>query len=438
MKKIAYPKTHSQKERDMTSQPKSPQKYPLSFKISSLFLLISLLCMGFPNGVSADEPPIWPEECQVGSLPGNDPDYPQAQITLTCLPQPWNGYLVVYAHGYVAPQKELALPVEELGQARLPDGQSIIDILLSLGFAFATTSYHKNGYAPEQAVPDINALVDYFNTQVAPHPADKVLITGASEGGLVTTMLLERFAGRYSGGLAMCGPVGGAPYQLDYVGDFRVVFDYFFPDVFPFGAADVPENAYLDWESVYAPAIEKAILGSASKRLQLFIITKAPWVPGEPETAVVTAHTLLRYSVVGTNDLKQLAGGVMPYNNIGRKYRGSFNDPRLNKKVERVAGDTSYLYDYYQTTGRLEIPLVTLHTLIDGAVPFRHELIYLDRVKNVGRSHYLTVLPVVRDGHCNFKPEEVLGAFALLFLQVGLKEADALMPYIQSLPEPLQ
>ncbi len=422
----------------MTSKSKPPQKYSRSFRMLSLFLLISLLCLTFPNAVSADEPPIWPEECQVGSLPSNDPDYPQDQITLTCLPQLWNGYLVVYAHGYVAPQAELALPVEELGQVELPDGQSMIDVLLSLGFAFATTSYHKNGYAPEQAVPDINALVDHFNTQIAPHPASKVLITGASEGGLVTTMLVEQYAEKYAGGMAMCGPVGGAPYQLDYVGDFRVVFDYFFPSVFPFGAADVPENAYLDWESTYAPAIQKAILGSASTRLQLFIITKAPWVPGEPETAVVTAHTLLRYSIVGTNDLKQLAGGVMPYNNSGRKYRGSFNDSRLNKKVERVAGDTSYLYDYYQTKGNLGIPLVTLHTLIDGAVPFRHELIYLDRVNKAGRSQYLTVLPVVRDGHCNFKAEEVLGAFALLFLQVGLKEADALMPYIESLPEPME
>lgn len=422
----------------MAKKASSPHRYPFAFKTVNLFLILSLLCFAYPESASADETPIWPEECKVGSLPSGDPDYPQDQITLLCLPQVWNGALVVYAHGYIAPQEELALPVEELGQAKLPDGQSIIDVLLSLGFAFATTSYHKNGFAVEQAVPDINALVDHFNANVAPQPASKVFITGASEGGLVTTMLVEQYSDRYAGGLAMCGPIGGAPYQLDYVGDFRVVFDYFFPKVFPFGAANVPEDAYLDWESVYAPAVKKAILGNTSKRLQLFIVTKAPWAPGDPKSAVVTAQTLLRYSIVGTNDLKQLAGGVMPYNNIGRRYRGSLDDSRLNKKVERVAGDKSYLYDYYQTTGKLQIPLVTLHTLIDGAVPFRHEVVYFDRVKSAGRLRNLTVLPVVRDGHCNFKAEEVLGAFALLFLQTGLKEADALMPYIESLPEPMK
>ena len=201
---------------------------------------------------------------------------------------------------------------------------------------------------------------------------------------------------------------------------------------------DVPEDAYLDWEDIYAPAVEKAILGNSFKRLQLFLVTLAPWLPGEPRTAVTTAQTLLRYSIVGTNDLKQLNDSEMPYNNIGRNYRGSFNDRRLNKKVERVAGDTAYLYHYYQTTGQLEIPLVTLHTLIDGAVPYRHELKYLDLVKKNGSNRYLTVLPVLRDGHCNFKAEEVLGAFALLFLQSGLEEADALTPYLESLPAPEQ
>jgi pimeloyl-ACP methyl ester carboxylesterase len=414
----------------------SRQKAP--FKVFCILCLSSLLAMSWPVVVQADENSPWPEGCTEGSLPVSDQDDSSHQLILTCLPKNWNGYLVVYAHGYVSPQLDLALPVEELGQGTLPDGQSIIDVLMSLGFAFATSSYHKNGYAIEQASPDINALVHHFESNVAPAPAEKVFITGGSEGGLLTTMLVEKYPEIYDGGLAMCGPIGGAPYQIDYVGDFRVVFDYFYPNVFDFGAADVPLEAYKDWEEVYAPAVRSAILGSTVKRAQLFNVTQAPWVPWEADTAVTTAQTLLRYSVVGTNDLKVLAGGEMPYNNDGRKYKGSLNDRRLNKKVERVYGDTDYLYEYYQTTGDLQRPLVTLHTLLDGAVPFRHELIYFDRVNKKGRSEYLTILPVVRYGHCTFEPAEVLGAFALLFIQSGLQDVDALMPYLESLPEPME
>ena len=33
--------------------------------------------------------------------------------------------------------------------------------------------------------------------------------------------------------LALCGPVGDFAGQIDYLGDFRVLFDYFFPGVIP-------------------------------------------------------------------------------------------------------------------------------------------------------------------------------------------------------------
>jgi hypothetical protein len=82
-------------------------------------------------------------------------------------------------------------------------------------------------------------------------------------------MLLERHPGKYDAGLALCAPVGGAPDLIRHAYDFRVVFDYFFPTMFtfppnqpgeqPFGAADVPENAFLFWETVYVPRIVAAL-----------------------------------------------------------------------------------------------------------------------------------------------------------------------------------
>ncbi|OGO17719.1 MAG: hypothetical protein A2Z14_03270 [Chloroflexi bacterium RBG_16_48_8] len=419
----------------MNTNPESPRWWSKGFRI---LLLLSILFVTFPMTAVAEEPPPWPEGCTVGSLPSGDLDYPEDQIILTCLPDLWSGYLVVYAHGYVAPQAELALPVEELGLGTLPNGQSIIEMLMSMGFAFATTSYHKNGWAVEQAEEDILDLINYFEMDIAGKSASKILLAGASEGGLVTTMMIEKHPEVFDGGLAMCGPVAGAPYQMEYVGDFRVVFDYFFPNIFDFGATNVPEDAYLDWDSVYAPAIRSAIKNNHAKRFQLMTVTKAPWVGWDASTAVTTAQTLLRYSIVGTNDLIALSGGELPYNNIGRKYVGSWNDSKLNKKVERVAGDAAYLYEYYKTTGDLERPLVTLHTLLDGAVPFRHEIYYFDRVANKGRLPNLTVLPIAGYGHCAFKPYEILGAFALLFLQTGLENIEAIQPYIETLPEPMK
>jgi hypothetical protein len=74
-----------------------------------------------------------------------------------------------------------------------------------------------------------------------------------TEGGLVAIQLIEQHPDWFAAGLALCAPADGASKQIKDAADFRVVFDYFFPDVFPFGASNVPPDAFKDWETVYVP-----------------------------------------------------------------------------------------------------------------------------------------------------------------------------------------
>lgn len=308
----------------------------------------------------------------VGSLPSNDPKYPASQLTLICKPVAWNGNLIVYAHGYVPPQDPLALPLDEL---TLADGTFVPEAFLSLGFAFATSSYHKNGVATEQANHDLLDLITYFETSVPPGSLQRVFIVGASEGGLVAIQLLEQHPDRFDAGLALCAPAGGAPTHIEYAGDFRVVFDYFFPDVFPFGAFDVPANAFKDWETVYKPRISAAMTTNPSATTQLFNVTRAAADPADPASFIETAIGLLFFSISGTPDLIGTTGGI-PYDDRFTFYVGSHN-LALNRGVERIRGNGDaerYAQEFYQTTGKLNRPLVTLHTTLDPSVPFKHEL----------------------------------------------------------------
>lgn len=308
--------------------------------VSACALVVGL---SLPAVAHAQQSPPLPPGCQTGALPTGEPQYP-VQLILVCIPPlGWNGQLVVYAHGYVAPQADLALPLAELTLLDA-NGQPVFApaVLLSQGFAFATTSYRKNGYAIEQGGNDLNALAAHFKTLVPPGTLLKVYVVGASEGGLITTMLVERFPDTYHGGLALCGPVGGAPFQVKYLGDFRVVFDYFFPDVFPFGAANVPPNAFLNWQTPdptdndFVRAITTAILSNPNATDQLFNVTRAARDPLDPaNSAVTTAVGVLFYSIFGTNDLIATAGG-MPYDNRLTRYRGSADNRALNAGVERV------------------------------------------------------------------------------------------------------
>ena len=113
-----------------------------------------------------------PLPCQTGALPTSDPLHPEQLIMICVPPTGWNGQLVVYAHGYVPAQAPLALPLGELTLPEpivLPDGTpvtSVPEVLLAIGFAFATSSYSKNGYAVQQAGDNLNALVEHFKTLV--------------------------------------------------------------------------------------------------------------------------------------------------------------------------------------------------------------------------------------------------------------------------------
>ena len=91
---------------------------------------------------------------------------------------------------------------------------------------------------------------------------------------------------------------------------------------------------------------------------------------------------------------------------------------RLNLRVSRFAADAAAVQALrnYNTSGALQIPLVTLHTTADEAVPFRHELLYLAKVRPTGRGRFVP-LPVARYGHCNLTTQEILTGLGLLLAQ---------------------
>jgi hypothetical protein len=72
----------------------------------------------------------WPDDCEESTLPSDDPNYPNDQLILTCLPSDFNGTLVIYAHGYVRPQEPLALPEEFVAA----DVQELVQRLVDLGW----------------------------------------------------------------------------------------------------------------------------------------------------------------------------------------------------------------------------------------------------------------------------------------------------------------
>ena len=223
-----------------------------------------------------------------------DGELPSGALSRLCVPVGWNGQLVVFAPGYVAPG-----PPKGFYHLTLPDGTSLPDLIQSLGFAFATTSCRQNGLAILECVDDIRELVAQFHASSIPL---RTYITGVSEGGLVAALLAERSPELFFSGLATCGPIGSFRAQIDYVGDFRVLFDYFFPGIIPGSPIGIPPAVLTNWYIVYVPAIMGALAANPGRAIELLRVAKAPYDPANPTTIVNTALDALWYNVFATND----------------------------------------------------------------------------------------------------------------------------------------
>jgi pimeloyl-ACP methyl ester carboxylesterase len=371
-------------------------------KLVTVFLFSCIFSFVFHLSVNA-------QNCTDGILPSR-------ALSRICIPPAgsWNGDLVIWAHGYVAFNEPLRF--EDLN---LPDGRSIADVVQSFGYAFATTSYRQNGLSILEGVEDVRELVMAFQTAAQRKP-NRTYLVGASEGGIITTLSIERYPELYSGGCAMCGPIGNFRSQMNYWGDFRVLFDYFFPGVLPGTPTKIPQELIDNWWTKYIPAVTAAVAAKPEAAKQLIKVSNAPTDPSDPTTILRTTLRLLWYNVFATNDGIQKLGGN-PYDNTTRWYHGSSNDLRLNFQVRRIRASSTALNNMkaYETTGRFSRPLVTLHTTGDEIIPFWHEVLYAGKALSKGNFNLIPI-PVERYGHCAFKAEEALQAFgALIFIVTG-------------------
>jgi pimeloyl-ACP methyl ester carboxylesterase len=356
------------------------------------------------------------------------------------VPDNWNGDLVLYAHGFRgAGPAFLELTVSN---------PSIRKYLVTNGYAWAATSYSKNGYDVKQGVKDTHALGERFSGLVK-HPV-RTYITGHSMGGHITGVAIEQYPRAYAGAMPMCGVMGDNEL-FDYFLDFNLVAQALadVPAEFPFPA---------NYQTAVVPLV-KAALGAPypgvlnAQGLKLRGVTQnisGGTRPGFNTSFFLWGNFLFTVGVTGGTI------GVAPGNvqdNIDTFYQIdadpaiSEDEATLNTLALRVTMDPqgrhpNGLANIPRISGRLPIPVLSLHTIGDLFVPLSMEQLYAQRVAAEGASDRL-VSRVIRDhGHCGFAasgtpetgfvvPEEEAGFAALVnWVTNGVKPAgdDILTP----------
>ncbi|GAB4150273.1 MAG: hypothetical protein Fur0021_12570 [Candidatus Promineifilaceae bacterium] len=378
-----------------------------------------------------------------------DPDVtqPNNAIYRICMPSgddaPYNGQLVIWAHGYVNPNEPIHIPEDQLcpfGE----DAPCIDEIANALGYGFATTSYPKNGLAIVEGIADIQLLIDYYIEQKG-EPA-RIYLIGASEGGIITALMTEDYPDLLSAGLSMCGPIGDFNKQVNYFGDFRVLYNYFYPGNFP-EQVIVPYPLYVygmeNFDELYQTKWLPSILeGGPSKMWELIQTAHIPYDPlNFNESIEQSIHDLFRYNVYAANDAAYTLGSrlypLQPYHNMNRIYTGSLDNAALNAGIQRVQADPLArltIEQDYQTSGELQIPLVTLHTTLDQQVPYWHEVLYQEKIDAAGSNDLYFHIRADRYEHCNFTVPEALIAFLKMLSMAG-DDAPALAQISKLLPD---
>jgi|SRR5579872_354460 len=311
------------------------------------------------------------------------------------IPANWNGGLVVYCHGYSP------IPVS-YKEGTLPP---IFAIFTEQGYALAQSGYAAGGWAVQEAVTDTESLRRYFTTKYG--KPKETYITGHSMGGFLTMLLIEQYPSAYDAGLALCGPLAPANYFMGRGAfDARVVFDYYFPGVLP-----APNNVPPDFRNSKEAAEKVAAVLDASPEKSAALRRYAGAHNNKDLASTLTFITdMLR-------ELHERAGGN-PFDNRGVIYETPGEDYNaLNDGVKRYAADqraAEYVRTWYTPTGRLERPLLAIHTTYDPLVPVRIPDMYPGIVDQAGAANMFVQQYVHHDGHCAILPAEIAKGFSEL------------------------
>ncbi|SCG65208.1 alpha/beta hydrolase family protein [Micromonospora humi] len=324
------------------------------------------------------------------------------------VPAKWNGDLVMWAHGYRGQGTELSpeTPAFDLRQR-----------LLTQGYAWASSSYDRNGYDIRSGVLGTRALADLFARTVRrPH---RVLIAGVSMGGHVIGRSLEQYPGYYAGALPMCGVLGDQEL-FDYFLDYNLVAQALT------GVRAYPPPA--DYLTNAVPRIQVATglagltptgpdtTNALGKQLRAVTVDRSGGPrPGADAAFAVWKDFLFGIATTDGGDSPAQRPGQLATNLLTRY---TPNQPvNLNTTVQRVAPEnlrqrlSAGLTEVPRIAGRPGVPVLSLHDLGDLFVPFSMEQAYARDVAWHGRSRLLVQRAVRAAQHCEFSPAEAGAAW---------------------------
>lgn len=362
---------------------------------------------------------------------------PDGATWIADVPANWNGTLLLYSHGYN--------PGPTNPPVNSPD-PATAEALLARGYALAGSSYSRPGWVTDTAARDQLDTLQAVTGRIG--QPGRAIALGTSFGGMITGQLAERGGRRLDGAVATCGLMGGGidlhNYQLD--GSYALAQLLLPGQQVKLVDFTDPAEAFATADRMVA-ALDQA-QASPEGRARIALITalfqEPAWAPGQPKPArddieaqqvgrYQNLRAILPFILFGRYDMEQSAGGN-PTGNEGVHYGRQLDESGLLPQVAqlyrragvdlhadlnlltRTANVTAHpaayrwMLETSTLTGRLDVPVLTLHTTDDGLVPVQHEEEYAEDVHRRGSAALLRQAYADHAGHCAFTTAELVAA----------------------------
>ena len=302
-------------------------------------------------------------------------------------PRHWNGRLLLFMHGFeeFAPEARVSAP-------------DFRRYLIGQGWAWGASSFSSTSLIPGRAADETAALWDYFARR---HGRPTwTYVSGLSMGGMATHIAAERYGNRFDGALGLCGAAGTLPGLSD-------VTDFFIAGAYVAGVTQAEFDATSNIGDLVERRIRPALREPrAHARFENIMIdlTGGPRAFAREGFHLEEETSWRRAVIVVTTQLAPPR--VAPYR-LSRGNEVSSDD--FNRKALRLPTNPEGIRTFTagnETTGHLQLPLLTLHSTGDGQVPIDEALTLRDRVRRAGMTDRL-VQRVIRDpSHCGFTTGE--------------------------------
>jgi pimeloyl-ACP methyl ester carboxylesterase len=328
---------------------------------------------------------------------------------LISVPENWRGGLVVFAHGIQRGPGPGAVSAPPMAGH-----------ILGSGHAWIASGYRAREYQPHLFIEDLVALRELFLKEIGqPRWA---IIYGQSMGGHIVVATLELRLGLYQGGLAECGLVDGigiADYLFAYTAAAELISGVPMLD-----APDRTAFAQILNERV-VPAL--GMPGSYTARGRQFdsVVKYLMGADQAGNDLPLRRQGLQRRYLMNMlhrhPDVEQETNpGGRAASTVHVRYRIDpglgLTEDELNARVRRLrpakdARSASVTPVYAERTGKLTVPLLTLHETGDAWVPLSLEQSYRRRTIAAGTDHLLVQRVVRAPSHCGFYGETRERAF---------------------------